>query len=86
MHPQDGILGETEIKQQPTPVPVLGNVRNAKLPPLTRSGPRDVSIFKADLALKLRTCNQAGEGFNQFRLPVALNSRDAEDLAPAHLK
>src|SRR5439155_8139073 len=86
MHAEYGIFAETELKQQPATVAVLGNVCNAKFTPRTRVSIGNVAILQANLARKLRSGNQPGKRFDQLRLTVTLHSRDPQNLALAHCK
>src|ERR1700759_2506746 len=53
---------------------------------LARAGPCDVAPAELDRAAQLRLWHESGQSFNQFRLPVALDPRDADDLAGANVE
>ena len=64
-------------------VPVLGDVAHAQLGALPDGGMGDVLPAEADGPLLQRL--QAGEAVDKFRLAVAVDAGDADDLSPADL-
>src|SRR6266705_6673584 len=78
---ENRVLSQTEIQQQPAPVTILRDVRDAQLSSLARIEPGDVLAFENHRSRDVRTGNQTGQRFDQFGLPVALNARDADYFA-----
>ena len=65
-------------------MPVLGDVAHAHGAPLADGGVGDVLPAEEKLAGHQRF--QTGQAVDQFRLAVAVDTRNADDLAPPHLE
>jgi len=77
-------LLEREVEHETVLVPVLGDVAHAGLGAFPDGGARDVPAAEADLARGLLL--EARERVNELGLAVALDARETDDLAAAHLK
>ena len=86
MNAEDRVLGQTEIKQQPAAMTILGNMRDAYFLSLARICSRDVAAFESDCAREVRTGNQTSERFDQFGLAVTFDAGNADNLAGAHFE
>lgn len=76
---QDAVLPERGLQQQAVPVPVLRDVADAALAAPARRELGDLVAVQADPARVGR--QDAHDRLDEFRLAVALDTRDAEDLA-----
>lgn len=76
---EDAVLPERGLKQQSVPVAVLRDDGHAVLPALARRGSGDVGAVQAEHTVVEGA--HAHDGVDQFGLAVALDARDAEDLA-----
>src|SRR5262245_12595354 len=80
MNPEDGVLSETELEHQTASMTVLRHVGDPDLAPLPRIERVKVSSIERDRAGDLRFWVQTRERLDQFRLTVALDAGDADDL------
>ncbi len=67
-------------------MPIFRYVCDAKLTPHPRAQRVQILAFEIDLASHTRGINQTSERFDQFRLSIAFNSGNADDLAAANFK
>src|SRR5438132_14436289 len=86
MNTENRILSQAEIKQQPAPVSIFGNMRDAQFLSGARIKSGDVPALERDRTRNISARNQSRQGFNQLSLAVAFDAGDADDLACAHLK
>ena len=79
------VLGEREVEDEPSPLPVFGDVPDALVEALARVESRVTSspAMRTTPALGLR---QARERVDQLGLTVAVDAREADDLSRAHLE
>ena len=81
---QRDVLGERELEHEPAPLPVLGDVPEPRVERARASAPVTSSPPTRDRARSALA--QAGERVDQLGLAVAVDARDADDLAGAHLE
>src|SRR6185503_18288375 len=81
MNAEDGVLGQTELEQQAAAMTVFGNVRDADLPSPPRIDRAQVASTECDGSGDLRFWKQSGQRLDEFRLTVALDTGDADNLA-----
>jgi hypothetical protein len=80
------VLGQREFEEQPTAMPVLRHVRDARLAAPARIECADVAPAEGDRSEIWRLRQQAGECFNQLRLAVSFHTGNADDFTTTHLE
>ena len=78
---QNQVLLQREVQNQAVLVPVLGNMAHARVAALPDGGVGDIVPTEGDLAAG--RLFQPGQGIDQVGLAVAVDARDAHDLARA---
>src|SRR5690606_24863900 len=76
---QHEVVGHRILEDEPAPVPVFRDVREAGVPARAHVERREFDAAQPDAAVGHRA--QAREGLEQLGLAVAFDTRDAQDLA-----
>ena len=81
---QREVLGEREVQHEPTPLPVLGDMADSLVEHRPRARAGDVLAAEEDAPS--RGAPEPRQGVDELRLAVAVDSRDADDLASSDLE